>query len=195
MKFDQTVLHNLKSAYYLGYWQTEKYFSDIRSKILEAFTFPPLAEDNKNQVTIESIRRKNSISIHVRRGDYMKIGNTQGICTPDYYVKALKMMLEKTKPDVFLVFSDGIEWCKENLSEYFGDTPVVYVDWNTGPESFRDIQLMSNCKHNIIANSSFSWWGAWLNQNGSKIVIAPSRWMNNKGWADIIPQSWNTIQV
>lgn len=195
MRFDQTVLHNLDSAYYLGYWQTEKYFSDIRSKILEVFTFPHLAEKDKNQVMLESVQSKNSVSVHVRRGDYMKIGNTQGICTLEYYRKALKLIREKTVPEIFLVFSDDISWCRDNIAMFLGNIPTVYVDWNRGENSFRDMQLMSHCRHNIIANSSFSWWGAWLNNNPNKIVIAPSRWMNGKGWADIIPDIWIKISV
>lgn len=195
MRFTPSVLSDEQSAYYLGYWQTEKYFKDIRPHILEAFRFPSIKPGSRNEAIIDEIGSKNVISVHVRRGDYVKIGNTQGICTLDYYRKALELMKEKTEPEMFLVFSDDISWCRDNIARFLGDIPAVYVDWNKGENSFRDMQLMSRCRHNIIANSSFSWWGAWLNSNPDKIVIIPSRWMNGGGWVDIVPDSWHTITV
>lgn len=193
MKYDPYVLECPESIYYLGYWQTEQYFKSVRKEILEAFSFPTLTEFDANKKLMESIRGKNTVSVHVRRGDYLNIANTQGICGLKYYVEAISHIKCLTEPAMFIVFSDGIEWCKENLSEAFGSTPVFYVDWNKGVDSFRDMQLMSLCSHNIIANSSFSWWGAWLNRNTDKIVVAPSIWMNNGGWVDIIPDTWHTI--
>lgn len=193
MRFTPTLLTDSRSAYYLGYWQTDKYFRDIRSLILRAYTFPAFERDSKNEQLFREIQSKNVIGVHVRRGDYVNIGNTQGICTLEYYRKALCLMSERTKPEMFLIFSDDIEWCRNEISGFLGNIPTVYVDWNKGKNSFRDMQLMSLCKHNIIANSSFSWWGAWLNQNPDKIVIAPSRWMNGGGWVDIIPEEWLSL--
>lgn len=193
MRFTPSLLSDSRPAYYLGYWQTEKYFRYIRPQILEAFTFPPFERGSKNEVLLRETQSKNVIGVHVRRGDYVNIGNTQGICTLEYYRRALCLMSERTKPEMFLIFSDDIEWCRNEISKFLGDVPTEYVDWNKGKDSFRDMQLMSCCKNNIIANSSFSWWGAWLNQNPNKIVIAPSRWMNGGGWIDIIPENWLTI--
>lgn len=193
MAFMPSVLSDDASKYYLGYWQTEKYFADCRDAILKAFEFPPLEPGSKNYEVSEQLKGKNVVSVHVRRGDYLTLSNTQNICNLDYYKKAISQILQKTTPDAYLVFSDGIDWCKENLSDSFGDVPVIFVDWNKGEDSFRDMQLMSLCSHNIIANSSFSWWGAWLNNNPDKIVIAPSRWMNSGGWVDIIPDSWEIV--
>lgn len=195
MGYDANILRADKSAYYLGYWQTEKYFKDIREQIIDAFKFPELPSDSPNIEVIDKISSKNAVSLHVRRGDYVKIGNTQGICTLDYYKKALKLMTEKTAPTIFVVFSDDIKWCRDNIQDLLGGVPAIYVDWNKGEDSFRDLQLMSMCKHNLIANSSFSWWGAWLNQNPKKVVIAPSRWMNGLGWSDIIPENWHKVKV
>lgn len=195
MGYDANILRADKSAYYLGYWQTEKYFKDIREQIIDAFKFPELPSDSPNIEVLDKISSKNAVSLHVRRGDYVKIGNTQGICTLDYYKKALKLMTEKTPPTIFVVFSDDIKWCKENIQDLLGGVSAIYVDWNKGEDSFRDMQFMSLCKHNIIANSSFSWWGAWLNQNPDKVVIAPSRWMNGLGWSDIIPENWYKVKV
>ena len=195
MKFDPNVLNSEKSSYYLGYWQTEKYFSDIREIVLDAFSFPPFLPESKNQILSMEIIDKITVSIHVRRGDYLKIGNACGICTIDYYKKAISSIFKRIKPNTFLIFSDDIDWCKVNLSESLGAIQTIYVDWNNGSESYRDMQLMSLCNHNIIANSSFSWWGAWLNNHTDKIVITPDKWMKNGGWVDIIPADWIIINT
>lgn len=193
MRYESKVIEHPASAYYLGYWQTERYFNNIRPKILNAFCFPSISRDGDNSRTIELLRSTNATSVHVRRGDYVNISNTQGICNLNYYKSAISFIKEKANPELYLVFSDEIAWCKEHLSDYFGYTKVIYVDWNRGIDSYRDMQLMSCCNHNIIANSSFSWWGAWLNQNPDKIVVSPSRWMNEGGWTDMIPVDWIRI--
>lgn len=195
MRFAPEVLSSPRSLYYLGYWQTEKYFKDVCQEILEAFAFSRFSPDSPNEKLAEHIAGKNTVSIHIRRGDYLKIGNTQGICTLEYYKKAIDKLKEYITPELFLVFSDDIQWCRDNLADSFGEIHVRFVDWNRGDESYRDMQLMSLCSHNIIANSSFSWWGAWLNNNPDKIVITPSRWMNGEGWVDIIPDNWIKIGV
>lgn len=195
MAYDERVLTNTKDEYLIGYWQTERYFQAVRREVLKAFTFPSFASGSPNESLGKELQRRNSVALHIRRGDYLKIGNTSGICTIEYYKKAISHIKEKIIPEVYSVFSDDIDWCVECLGAIFGNSDVRYVNWNKGRESFRDIQLMSLCKHNIIANSSFSWWGAWLNQHSEKIVIAPSRWMNSEGWSEIIPDGWETIQV
>lgn len=195
MSFDPNILRLKDSGYYLGYWQTEKYFNDIRQTILDVFTFPHFLPKSKNQNLSKEIIDKVTVSVHVRRGDYLKIGNACGICTLEYYNKAISNILERIQPDTFLVFSDDIDWCQKNLSTSFGTIQAIYVDWNNGLDSYRDMQLMSLCNHNIIANSSFSWWGAWLNSHPDKIVITPYKWMNNGGWVDIIPKDWITINT
>lgn len=189
-QFDKSVLDRNSSAYYLGYWQTEKYFFDIRETVLNAFTFPSIDVDTANFNLIGYIRDKVTVSVHVRRGDYLKINNAQGICTIDYYQKAITKIKKSVNPDIFLIFSDDIDWCQQNLGDLFNPTETIYVDWNKGENSYRDMQIMSLCKHNVIANSSFSWWGAWLNRNPSKIVVSPSVWMNGGGLHDIIPENW-----
>lgn len=195
MRFEPEVISRTSSSYYLGYWQTEKYFKDVRKEILEAFRFPDFQSDSQNATLAAKIVGSScAVSVHVRRGDYTKIANTQGICTLEYYRKALKELRQRVVPEMFIVFSDDIEWTRTNLKDYLGNTPVTYVDWNKGKDSFRDMQLMSLCHHNIIANSSFSWWGAWLNQNPDRIVITPSRWMNDGGWVDMIPDNWIRIR-
>ena len=141
---------------------------------------------------LDIIKSKQSpISIHVRRDDYLSskyVSGFGGICTIEYYNKAVERIKEEVIDPVFYIFSDDINWCRENLKLEQG----VFIDWNTGKESWQDMFLMSQCKHNIIANSSFSWWGAWLNSNSEKIVIAPRIWWNGLK-DDVVPDSWIRI--
>ncbi|MCI6689512.1 MAG: alpha-1,2-fucosyltransferase, partial [Clostridiaceae bacterium] len=137
----------------------------------------------------EQISQNYSVSVHVRRGDYLNYSYLQGICTPHYYEQAMQFFREKYRGKVkFYIFSNDIEWAENNFSE----ADCVIVEGNSGKDSFRDMQLMSLCKHNIVANSSFSWWGAWLNQNKEKIVIAPNKWINQEveEKIDVIPDDW-----
>lgn len=195
MAYDERVLTDTRDRYLIGYWQTEHYFRSIRNEILKAFAFPSFTPNSQNETLSEELQQRRSIAVHIRRGDYLKISNTSGICTINYYKKAITYIQESSSPELFAIFSDDIDWCMEQFGAIIGNADIRFVNWNKGKESFRDMQLMSLCKHNIIANSSFSWWGAWLNQNPDKIVIAPSRWMNSEGWSEIIPEDWITIQV
>lgn len=192
IKFDYGNVIRNEDGFYDGYWQNENNFLPIRDKILKAFSFPKF-NDNKNIELAELITNKRAVSCHVRRGDYLK-DSLYGVCTSEYYVKAIDEINKKVSPDLYCVFSDDIKWCKENLGEIIGkDKEIVFVDWNKGENSFRDMQLMSLCNHNIIANSSFSWWGAWLNNHEDKVVIAPSVWMNKPMVNDPLCNSWIRI--
>ena len=179
--------------YYFGWWQSEKYFKDIAAEIKGEFKF----QEFKNEKNIDlknKILNSNSISIHVRRGDYLNNIYLGGLTPLSYYENAIEYILQKVKEPSFYIFSNDIEWCKQNLKL---DYPVYYIDWNKGEESFRDMQLMSLCKHNIIPNSSFSWWGAWLNSNPNKIVIAPQKWFNDClkwNYSNIVPETWIKIR-
>lgn len=195
MAYDERVFTDIRNLYLIGYWQTERYFCSIRDEILKAFAFPSFTSNSQNDTLSKELQQRRSVAVHIRRGDYLKISNTSGICTIDYYKKAIAYMQGGASPELFTIFSDDINWCMEQFGAIIGNADIRFVNWNKGKESFRDMQLMSLCKHNIIANSSFSWWGAWLNQNPDKIVIAPSRWMNSEGWSEIIPEDWITIKV
>lgn len=195
MAYDESVLIDTRDRYLIGYWQTERYFRSIRNEILKAFAFPSFTSNSQNETLSKELQQRRSIAVHIRRGDYLKISNTSGICTIDYYKKAIAYMQGASSPELFAIFSDDIDWCMEQFGAIIGNADTRFVNWNKGKESYRDMQLMSLCKHNIIANSSFSWWGAWLNNNPNKIVIAPSRWMNSEGWSEIIPKDWITIKV
>lgn len=190
--FDPSILELTgENLHLFGYWQSEKYFKDIREAILEDFTFiEPLS--SRNQQVIDEIDHSNSVSIHVRRGDYVvdpKTKQFHGICGPDYYQKAIDLVAEKVKDPIFYFFSDDPDWVKENLS---AGKKSIYIDWNVGRQSHADMQLMSHCQHNILANSSFSWWGAWLNRNPNKLVIVPEPWFQDPSVdaKDLVPSRW-----
>lgn len=192
--FDQNILDINDNSYLEGYWVSEKYFKDIEKIIREDFTFKyPL--DKKSQLITDKIKNSNSISIHIRRGDYvsdLKTTKIHGICSSEYYEKAISAIKNRVKKPVFYIFSDDLQWTKQNIRLEF---PCVYVDHNLGKKDYEDMRLMSECKHNIIANSSFSWWGAWLNKNKNKIVIAPRRFFRKSSinTKDLIPKSWIRI--
>lgn len=190
--FDYSQVTREDNAFYDGYWQNEGNFKHVRNKILEAYTFPEFT-DERNIELAGRLKSANSVSCHVRRGDYLKEPN-MCVCTPNYYARAITEMNERVAPKLYVIFSDGIQWCKENLGGLIGDREVIFVDWNKGENSFRDLQLMTLCKHNIIANSSFSWWGAWLNRNVNKVVIAPEVWMNKPIVNDPICSDWIRVK-
>ncbi|WP_026653803.1 alpha-1,2-fucosyltransferase [Butyrivibrio proteoclasticus] len=154
--------------YFSGTWAAKfKYANDYSSKIRDIFSFPEIVDDNNMKIRLK-IEETNSVSIHVRRGDYLNIRNGINL-KKDYYDNAIEIIRRRVNHPVFFVFSDDIEWCKKNIN--YGDT--FFIDWNKGDESYRDMQLMSLCKHNIIANSTFSAWASWLNRNEDRIVISP----------------------
>ena len=191
-KFSPELLAYKEKAYFKGFFQTEKYFSDIRNQLLNDFMInKPLSKQNREM--LEQIISTNSVSVHFRRGDYTKerVAKIFGTCSEQYYKNGINIINEKADETVTLfLFSDDIEWVKQNIKF---DYKTIYVNINSGKQGIFDLILMKNCKHNIIANSSFSWWGAWLNENPNKIVIAPTPWMNNVSNNDLIPVNWTLI--
>ena len=191
----QPAFESLKGNITLsGYFQNEKYFEGIKEIIRKDFSFKA-ALSNKNEDVAHSILEADSVSIHIRRGDYTTNPNAVSnfvTCDKDYYLRAINHITQKVKDPIFYIFSDEPEWVRNNLD--FGNHKVEYIDWNKGRDSYIDMQLMSLCKHNIIANSSFSWWGAWLNKNVDKIVVAPSLWFRDKYknslLDDFFPEGW-----
>jgi hypothetical protein len=178
------------NCYLIGNWQSERYFKAIEHIIREDFAFTrPLSEQNSHLAN--EIRSLNSVSLHIRRGDYAHNQvalNTHGLLPLSYYNNAISLIGEKVATPTLFIFSDDANWAKLNLKTSYHS---VFVDNNHGSESYVDMQLMSLCKHNIIANSSFSWWGAWLNCNPHKVVIAPRRWFVNEPTIhDHIPEQW-----
>ena len=179
-----------RNCYLVGYWQSEKYFAKQMSNIRSDFIFkPPLS--NKNMDLAGQIAQVNAVSLHVRRGDYFsnpKTNIAHGVCNLDYYKAAVQHIAAKVEHPSFFIFSDDIEWAKKNLKMNFHHH---FIDHNQGLESYNDMHLMSLCRHHIVANSSFSWWGAWLNSHTDKIVVAPKQWFANyKNTQDLVPLKW-----
>jgi len=187
-------IKNVSSSCYLaGYWQSEKYFSEAAAQIRRDFSFR-LPLECKNAELEKKINQANTVSLHLRRGDYVHKPNaaaTYELCSLDYYKASIKHVAERIQQPQFLVFSDDIAWAKNNLKI---DFQHQYVEHNNGVNSYNDMRLMSLCKHHIIANSSFSWWGAWLNPYSEKIVIAPKKWFAyDADTADLTPNEWLLI--
>ena len=192
--FDPSVIEVKGNIYTDGYWQSEKYFSEIRDLLLREFAFK-YEQDAKNREIADKIKKTESISLHIRRGDYVRNSMTNqvhGLCSIDYYQEAVNYIVRKIPMCHFYIFSDDHAWVRENFTL---DYPFTMVDHNDASRNYEDMRLMSLCHHNIIANSSFSWWGAWLNTNSDKIVCAPKKWFNDptRNAKDLIPESWVKI--
>jgi hypothetical protein len=186
--FDKAVLSNTK-GYLDGYWQSFKYFENIREILLKEFTL--VKELNfENKLILNQINELNSVSIHIRRGDYVKDKKNKKIYTVfgmEYYENAIQFIVNNIENPCFFVFSDDLDWASKNLNL----TNVVFVNANATQNPENDLFLMSCCKHNIIANSTFSWWSAWLNKNPLKQIVAPKKWMNTVDTIDdLYPQNW-----
>lgn len=202
------IFQDTQERYLEGFWQTEKYFLPIEKDIRRLFTFrPPLSEQSAALKTeIHSYKDKGEdfscASIHVRRGDYLATQSLH-VCTETYYNNAIVYVQKKYPQAVFYVFSDDLDWCRKNLD--FCGAKAIFVGWNTGSDSWQDMALMSLCRVNIIPNSSFSWWAAWLNNNPDKLVIAPSVWNRREleykdsyykyNYSDIVPESWIRLPI
>jgi hypothetical protein len=189
-KYNHNIINKTGSLYLIGFWQTEKYFLPIRNILLREFTIK-YTQDSKNKQLSEIVQGCNSVSVHVRRGDYISNSDFfkfHGVCSIDYYIKAADYIAQLIDDPHFFIFSDDPLWTKSNI-----DLPYTthFIDHNAN-QDYEDLRLMSQCKHNIIANSSFSWWGAWLNQNPAKVICAPRQWYKNENinTTDLIPLDW-----
>ncbi|MCX6712113.1 MAG: alpha-1,2-fucosyltransferase [Candidatus Vogelbacteria bacterium] len=186
-----TTLH-ANNIYLDGYFQTEKYFKDFKKEIREDFT-PKVISTTASDWTQKIKNGGNTISVHVRRGDYVGHKILGEICTIEYYQKAIEEISKLTEDPHFFIFSDDTMWVKENINL---PNKIDYVS-SPNLKDYEELVLMSICHHNIIANSSFSWWSAWLNLNPNKIVIAPAKWahgkFNKKKLSNIAPQTWIRI--
>jgi hypothetical protein len=178
-------------TFYFGGWHADNYFSKSKETILKKFEFNE-PDDKENLLVLNKIKQTNSVSIHVRRGDFLNAANIDlfgDVCTKSYFEKAITIIESRVTNPYFFIFSNDLEWVKENLLT----KNVTYISCNSGKNSWKDMYLMSLCKHNIIANSTFSWWGAWLNKNSDKIVVCPSRFLKNDTFTDVYPNSWTKI--
>lgn len=183
---EKRALKTTNNIYLSGLFDREEHFLDIKQIIIDDFSFKKDLEGSNRELA-DNIKSVNSVSLHIRRGDQVELGYT--ICESDYYQKAIDYIYKSTKNPVFYIFSDEPYWVKDNLKI---STEYYVVDNNKGCDSYIDMRLMSLCKHNIIANSTFSWWGAWLNANDDKIVIAPKEYSDSRKGA--IPINWLKIE-
>ena len=189
--FNFTLLSKKQDLYLDGTWGGEKYFKDIEGIIRKEFTIK-FTPDKQNQSIMDQISDCDSISIHVRRGDHVN-HKLHGACSMEYYKNAIEKLMEDINKPHFFIFSDDPQWTKKNIKLSF---PTTYVNINDTEKGYEDLRLMSSCKHNIIANSTFSWWGAWLNNNPEKIVIAPEKWFTDPlrnakvNFEDLYPKKW-----
>ena len=189
--YDESIRRVKAPVYLKGYWQSEKYFKEI-GNILRRELIPKKAPDLLNRSILEQIDRTCSVSLHIRRGDFVADSNTNkyhGVCPLSYYDAAIQLMAQHFEQPQFYVFSDDMEWARTNLSVTF---PVNFIDYNGQDGDYADLYLLSRCKHHIIANSSFSWWGAWLSSNPNKQVVAPQKWFADADLdiRDLVPDSW-----
>lgn len=186
--FDREVLNYKNNNYLRGYWQSEKYFTDAKDRILEDFTFSSPIDPKFNDV-VDLISKCESVSLHIRRGDYLKNPFHKTLAL-DYYHNAIALIKKKTQNPVLFIFSDDIKWCKENMNLNLNHHFI------SNNEDWEDLYLMTLCKHNIIANSTFSWWGAYLGINENKKVVAPKDWNSEKrnyNTSDILLNHWYTL--
>lgn len=192
--YEASLFDDTRSKIYWGYWQHHLYVERVADQLRKDFTFPDLKPSKNLDLLNELEQSEQSVAIHVRRGDYLKDPYLRGLVNLDYFEKAISLIRSQVEKPIFYIFSDDILWCKENLP--LSDNEAKFIDWNKGVESYRDMQLMSNCKHAIISNSSFSWWAAWLNVCPRKIIITPKIWHRFhkvQNVEQIHPEMWTRI--
>lgn len=196
--FDKRIIKTKPPVYLRGFFQSFKYFKGYEEELRELFKFSEDTLDAVNKVYLEKIKLSRSVSIHIRRGDYVDDEITQkfhGNCSRNYYEQAISKIRNVDEEVEFFFFSDDIKWVENEFNNLL--IKKTFIGSNAGKNSWKDLFLMSECNHNIIANSSFSWWAAWLNKNNSKKVIAPKRWFNNPEKEqysfDLIPNEWDRI--
>ena len=189
--FDPNILLAGRHVCLEGYWQSEKYFKDIEDIIRNEFTIKDRSDALNTQIACE-ISARDSVAMHIRRGDYTSDANTNkvhGVSSMLYYRQAIQLVSSRINKLHLYIFTDDPAWAKQEIRF---DCPTTLLTHNNADKNYEDLRLMSLCKHNILANSTFSWWGAWLNRNPAKIVIAPKKWFNDKSrnTDDLIPDGW-----
>lgn len=182
-------------VYFKGFYQSERYFAGLEADVRRVFTFSPDKANNQSRQMIRQMQADvRAVSLHVRRGDYLQEKHWESlgsICQRSYYVNAMEEMERHVAAPHYYVFSEDLEWVKKNLLL----SDAVYIDWNTGADSWQDMMLMSCCHHHIICNSTFGWWGAWLNPAADKVVVAPELWTRTVESCEVVPDSWLKVAV
>jgi hypothetical protein len=175
-------------TYLEGYWQSERYFAEIGDTVRRELALP-YAPNAANAQWLARVRESNAVCVHVRRGDYLLIDHfsQHGVCSPDYYARAMRLIAERVENPQFFVFSDDLEWCRRHIT----GANVSFVDANPADAAHDELKLMAACRHHVIANSSLSWWGAWLARHERQIVIGPDPWFSAvRKTPDLFPDGW-----
>lgn len=189
--FDSKVLE-MDRAYLMGWWQSEKYFAGVKEKVREAFTFKNMNLSEAMKTYAEEMANSNSVSVHIRRGDYLQVDEVYGgICTEEYYEQAMQKMKAEMPDCHFFIFTNDIPWVKEHIQ----GEDIMVVEGNDEDAGYIDMYLMTRCKHYILANSSFSWWGCYLNPSLDKKVIAPKNWANGRDCRDVYTDEMERLDV
>ena len=195
-QFNPEILKRPDGVYLDGYWQNEKYFSGIEDEIRQELTVNKTPRGKNKELGKIIMASSKSVCIHIRRGDYTqpKTRRVHGLCSLDYYYKSVELICQKVKNPHFFIFSNDMDWVYENLKI---SSSTTLVEHNNSNKDYEDLRLMTKCSHHIIANSTFSWWAAWLSNNLEKIVIAPKKWFVDKHLnsqtKDLFPKSWIKI--
>lgn len=188
--FHPELLQLQPPKYFDGYWQSEKYFSAMAEELRNDLQLQVSLSAQTKRIA-KDMKKNIAVSLHIRRADYVTDKSAQQtfyVCGLDYYQRAISYLSKKIEQPTFYIFSDDMEWAKSHLKLTY---PTVYVDHNGADRNYEDLYLMSHCQHHIIANSTFSWWGAWLNSSSTKIVIAPKKWFKSTySSRDLIPKKW-----
>lgn len=181
--------------YFKGFYQSEKYFSEVKDEVRRLFSFD-ISRANKR--SLDMMRQMDNdpkaVSLHIRRGDYLQPKHWEAIgriCQLPYYRNALEEMEKRVKTPHYYVFSEDLDWVKQNLPM----DNATFIDWNKGEDSWQDMMLMSHCRHHIICNSTFSWWGAWLNPSEEKLVVMPDQWTSQADSSAFMAEQGNWIRV
>jgi hypothetical protein len=192
-KFDKNILYSSKNCHLRGYWQSEKYFSSIADTLRNEFSLKHSLDCESIEVEKE-IQTCNSVSVHIRRGDYvpnLKTNRAHSLLSNDYYESAVKQIQNLLVSPHFYVFSDDIEWVNKNMK--FSE-PCTFIKSKKDNSDYEEMWLMSQCQHHITANSSFSWWGSWLGEKQDSLIISPKQWFTQKPYPeDTIPDRWLRI--
>lgn len=189
--FDRRMISPPAHSLMAGYFQTEKYFKHHRDELIQEFELPEhLRSSINNQLNL--IKEYPEVtSIHIRRGDYLSNSEIYGVCDKEYFLRAITLINDKYPDTKFLFFSDDMSWVKKNFSH----SDFLFAEGTNSAK--QDLYLMSLCSHHVLSNSSFSWWGAWLNRKADKIVVAPSRWYSDdeleQSASDVVPADWLRI--
>jgi Glycosyl transferase family 11 len=180
-------------SYLVGAWQSERYFRNIREVLLDELT-PIQAPSIRDAELLRTMQACDSICVHVRRGDYVSSNSASayhGVCSLDYYERAINHVVSQVRKPSLFIFSDDPDWTREHLRTQH---PSHYITHNSPDDAFQDLRLMSHCKHHVIANSSFSWWGAWLSTSPGQIVVAPEKWFSvSRPTPDLLPPEWKRL--